>query len=101
MTGSHSDADDVLQEAFLRAYRGLPNFDGRAEFGTWLYRIVINAALNHLRARRRHAELADTEEARGPDPRQAAESRDVVRSVLAALASLSPTLRVTLILATL
>src|SRR5688572_33070778 len=54
MTGQHSDADDVSQEAFVRAFRGLPTFDGRADFYTWLHRIVINVALNHLRTRRRH-----------------------------------------------
>jgi RNA polymerase sigma-70 factor (ECF subfamily) len=104
VTGNHSDADDVVQEAFLRAYRGLPSFDGRADFGTWLYRIVVNAALNHLRSRRRDRTTAvpDLEEVPGgADPRKGVESREVVAAVLAALASLSPTLRVTLIMATL
>lgn len=103
MTGSHSDADDVCQEAFLRAYRGLRGFDGRAEFGTWLYRIVINASLNHLRSRRRERaeELPDETVATGQDPRQQAEGREQMRAVLAGLAALSVTLRVTLILATL
>ncbi len=102
MTGSHSDADDVTQEALLRAYRGLGGFDGRAELGTWLTRIVINAALNHLRARRRErpAELPEELEAGGEDPGRTAESRELVRAVLIALSELSPSLRVTLVLAT-
>ncbi|HZJ64161.1 MAG TPA: sigma-70 family RNA polymerase sigma factor, partial [Kofleriaceae bacterium] len=53
--GSHNDADDVAQEAFVRAYRGLAAFDGRADFFTWLYRITVNTALNALRSGRRGA----------------------------------------------
>jgi RNA polymerase sigma-70 factor, ECF subfamily len=105
MTGNHSDADDVVQEALLRAYRGLARFDGRASFGTWLYRIVVNAALNHLRSRRRLPGSLDApEEARlagGSDPRQPLDAHEVVTAVLEALAALSPALRVTLIMATL
>lgn len=43
-----SDAMDVAQEAFLKAYRALPNFRGDSAFYTWLYRIAINTAKNHL-----------------------------------------------------
>ena len=42
MTGSESDAEDVVQETFLRAYRQLNRFEARANFGTWLYRIGVN-----------------------------------------------------------
>src|SRR6187431_83039 len=55
--GNHSDADDATQEAFVRAYRGLSTFDGRADFFTWLYRITINTALNALRSDKRGAAL--------------------------------------------
>jgi RNA polymerase sigma-70 factor (ECF subfamily) len=47
------DARDVVQEAFLAAYRGLPAFRGESRFSTWLYRIATNAALMHRRARAR------------------------------------------------
>jgi len=53
LTGSDADARDVLQDAFLAAYRGLAAFRGAARFSTWLYRITTNAALMHRRARRR------------------------------------------------
>ncbi len=53
LTGSDADAQDVLQDAFLAAYRGLASFRGTARFSTWLYRITTNAALLHRRARRR------------------------------------------------
>src|SRR4029078_9148624 len=56
--GNHSDADDATQEAFVRAYRGLATFDGRADFFTWLYRIAVNAALNALRSGKRGAALS-------------------------------------------
>ena len=44
MTGNEHDAEDVVQESFLRAYRQLGRFEARANFGTWLYRIVANCA---------------------------------------------------------
>jgi RNA polymerase sigma-70 factor (ECF subfamily) len=53
MTGNEHDADDVVQETFLRAYRQLGRFEERANFGTWLHRIAINCALDLLRARGR------------------------------------------------
>lgn len=46
----HADADDVAQEAFVRAHQALPRFDGRSEFFTWLYRIVVNLSLNRARS---------------------------------------------------
>jgi RNA polymerase sigma-70 factor, ECF subfamily len=56
MTGNESDAEDVVQETFLKAYRQLGSFDGRASFGTWLYRIAANCALDLVRARQRRGE---------------------------------------------
>jgi RNA polymerase sigma-70 factor (ECF subfamily) len=50
---SDTDAADVLQDTFLQIYRHLPSFRGDARFGTWLYRIAMNAALMHRRAARR------------------------------------------------
>jgi RNA polymerase sigma-70 factor (ECF subfamily) len=112
--GSHSDADDVTQEAFVRAYRGLASFDGRADVSTWLYRIAVNTALNWLRAGRRGTALAQRGEREaahvggrpealgdtGGDPAQHVERTREVSRVLDALAGLSPALRVTLVLAT-
>lgn len=53
MTGNQHDADDIVQETFLRAYRQLGRFEERANFGTWLHRIAVNCALDLLRARGR------------------------------------------------
>jgi DNA-directed RNA polymerase specialized sigma24 family protein len=51
MTGNVSDAEDVVQETFLKAHRSLGGFDERARFGTWIYRIAVNAAIDLIRRR--------------------------------------------------
>jgi RNA polymerase sigma-70 factor (ECF subfamily) len=51
MTGSAADADDVVQETFLRAYKQLGRFESRANFGTWLHRIAVNCSIDLIRAR--------------------------------------------------
>jgi RNA polymerase sigma-70 factor (ECF subfamily) len=53
ITGNSADADDVVQETFLRAYRAIGRFDGRASFPTWLHRIAINGSLDLIDARKR------------------------------------------------
>jgi RNA polymerase sigma-70 factor (ECF subfamily) len=54
LTRSQHDADDVVQETFLRAYRHLPTFDGRSSFSSWLYRIATNSAFDLMRRNERH-----------------------------------------------
>jgi RNA polymerase sigma-70 factor, ECF subfamily len=49
MMGNEQEAEDVLQETFMNAYRALPSFEGRSNIGTWLYRIATNQALMRLR----------------------------------------------------
>jgi RNA polymerase sigma-70 factor (ECF subfamily) len=56
IAGQHEDAEDVVQETFVRAYRQLDRFEARANFSTWLYRIGFNCAIDHVRARR-HREI--------------------------------------------
>ena len=53
IAGSSRDADDAAQEAMISIVRGLPRFDGRSQFSTWVYRIATNAALDELRRRKR------------------------------------------------
>ncbi|MBU6314882.1 MAG: sigma-70 family RNA polymerase sigma factor [Acidobacteria bacterium] len=53
ITGNESDAADATQEALIAVVRGLPRFDGRSAFSTWVYRIATNASLDELRRRRR------------------------------------------------
>jgi len=62
---NQSDIPDVVQEAFIKAYRALPNFRGDSAFYTWLYRIAINTAKNHLvaQSRKSPANSIDAQEA--------------------------------------
>ncbi len=53
MTGNETDAEDMVQETFLRAWKEIRRFDGRASFGTWLHRICANRTVDFLRARNR------------------------------------------------
>jgi len=57
----HSEAQDVTQEAFIKAYRALPNFRGESAFYTWMYRIAINTAKNFLVAQKRRPPGSDIE----------------------------------------
>jgi RNA polymerase sigma-70 factor (ECF subfamily) len=67
LVGDRKDAEDVAQDAYLRVFRALKGFRGDAQFETWLYRIVANAAMSHLRRRRRFGDvLAEPED--GPLP---------------------------------
>jgi RNA polymerase sigma-70 factor (ECF subfamily) len=50
LTGSSQDAEDVVQETFLKAYRQLSRFEARADFRTWLHRITVNCAIDYIRA---------------------------------------------------
>jgi RNA polymerase sigma-70 factor, ECF subfamily len=51
MTGSAQDAEDIVQETFLKAYRQLSRFESRANFSTWLHRIAVNCSIDLMRAR--------------------------------------------------
>jgi RNA polymerase sigma-70 factor (ECF subfamily) len=62
-----SDVEDVVQEVFIRAFRGLHSFRGDSAFYTWLYRIATNAALTFLRGAPREEQLDDSEDER-PNP---------------------------------
>jgi RNA polymerase sigma-70 factor (ECF subfamily) len=54
---NESDAREILQDSYLCAWRSLPNFEGRAQFGSWMHRVVVNNSLMHLRSRTRHPEI--------------------------------------------
>ncbi len=100
-----SEAEDVAQDAFIRAYRALANFRGESAFYTWLYRIAVNTAKNHLVAKGRRPPAADidaeeaelffqeqglTEQA---TPERELERDQVEKSLQKALSSLSDDLR--------
>ena len=99
MTGNEQDAEDVVQESFLRAFRQLGRFESRANFGTWLYRIVSNCSVDLMRSKQaRHDQVrgdsldaaAELPAADSPGPERMAESAEIERRVQAALAALSP-----------
>ena len=73
MTGNRHDAEEVVQEAFLRAYQKLGQFAARANFGTWVYRIAANYAIDRMRQRqkeeaRRQNPNTDSEDGMEQDP---------------------------------
>ncbi len=94
MMANEQDAEDVVQETFLRAYRHLNRWDARSSFGTWVYRIAANYSLDLLRVRKRHAastQLPTETEVRstGPGPDRLLYSSQVQRQVAATLDSCS------------
>ena len=112
MTGNEQDAEDVVQDSLLRAYKQLGKFDHRASFGTWLYRISTNCSLDLVRARMRRGEhLAPATHAHGetedavlalpssdPSPERAALSGEVAHHITAAMNELSSTERTAFVL---
>ena len=99
MTGNEQDAEDVVQESLLKAYRHLGRFETRSDFGTWLYRIVANCSVDLMRAKQ-----ARHDQARGesldeatklpagdtPGPERLARSAEIAARVRQALDGLSP-----------
>src|ERR671925_1275847 len=67
------DAEDVAQDAYLRMYRGLAGFREEAKFETWMYRIVANCAMTHLRRRGRFGIVVSDEDLDVPEPDRAAQ----------------------------
>jgi RNA polymerase sigma-70 factor (ECF subfamily) len=100
LTGSDSDAADALQEAMIALVRGIPRFDGRSRFGTWAYRVAVNASYDELRRRRRQAarDLADPAVAVPADAPDAGDAAAARADVGAALAALSPEFRAAVVL---
>src|SRR5204863_231253 len=109
MTGNEQDAEDVVQESMLRAYRQMGKFDERASFGTWLYRIAVNCSLDMVRARQRRSEQyrpADPEiddpveslPAPGPTPDRVAMSGQARLRIAQAMEKLSASERTAFVL---
>ena len=110
MTGNPSDAEDVVQDTFLKAYRQLSRFESRANFGTWLHRIAVNCSIDLIRARprresavaagtpERHREATDSHESRSPTPERLVLSAEVQERVDAAMRTLTPLERAAFVL---
>jgi len=108
MLGDGGDADDAVQETFMRAWRAIARFDGRSQLSTWLYRVCVNVCLNHIRKRKRHdaADIADPRVPEpkadpaqgGSDPRRALEVRQLQGRIADAVEGLSESLRTTVVM---
>jgi RNA polymerase sigma-70 factor (ECF subfamily) len=114
MLGNTEDAADVAQDAMMKAVQHIDSFRGNSRFGTWLYRIVMNLSISHLRRRKvRQATSLETPVAgedqaselksmltqqREPDPDQRVETDEQVDQVMAALEQLDAPLRSVILL---
>ena|SRR5258706_1765281 len=106
MTGNQHDAEEVVQEAFLRAYQKLSQFAARANFGTWVYRIAANYAIDRMRQRKsedsnRALPARETEDSAAmdlmstipdaaPSPERLAQSGQLAAQMRVALRELTP-----------
>src|SRR5579859_7677836 len=102
IVGNEADAEGFVQEAFLRGYQRLESYQGRATFGTWIYRIAVNCALNRvgqpgIEAEFRHGDESDPEErtvqvaARDADPERVLLSKEITTAQELAMQRLTPT----------
>ena len=104
MTANSHEAEDIVQETFLRAYKQLGRFDGRAAFGTWIHRIAVNCALDVIRMRKRRQErsVSSTQDdaaepdrfllnvpSSDPSPERSLQSTQIRERLMAAMAELS------------
>lgn len=102
IVGNEADAEEIVQEAFLRGYQRLESFQQRSGFGTWIYRIAVNCALDRLsqpgiQTEYRHGEESDPQEkqvqvaAQDPDPERSLLSREISAAQATAMQRLTPT----------
>jgi RNA polymerase sigma-70 factor (ECF subfamily) len=109
LSGSASEAEDIAQDVFMRAYQKLDGFEGRSHFFTWIYRMAVNRALNAKRSKKRRRET-DMEDERidmalaidsGGDPERAASLRQTYKRLLRSLDALPAAMRTSVVLVTL
>lgn len=109
MTGNDHDAQDIVQETFMKAYQQLDRFESRAGFGTWLHRIGINCALDVLRLRKSHQKSADSPDtdlsatlesvpSNDPAPDLLAHNAEIRKRVTVAMDCLTPNERAAFVL---
>jgi RNA polymerase sigma-70 factor (ECF subfamily) len=109
MTGNEHDAQDVVQETFMKAFQQLERFESRASVGTWLHRIGINCALDILRGRKTRQEVSDPSDLETvqimnslssdePSPDSQAHDREVRKHVIEAMDCLTPNERAAFVL---
>jgi RNA polymerase sigma-70 factor, ECF subfamily len=91
MTGNESDAEDIVQETFMRAYKQLNRYESRSSFSTWLYRIASNCSVDLIRSRkvRQPVEVPETLRDHAPEPDRLMYSSQVQDRVSEAMDQLS------------
>ena len=82
MCGNAADADEAAQEAFLAAWKGLPNFRGDSRFSTWLYQLTTHAAIDLMRREKRQIATEDITEVSAPDPAPGPQQQAVRDAIL-------------------
>jgi len=112
-TGNTDDAKDLYQEVFIRAYRGINNFQFRSEFSAWLYRVAVNVCLSYKSSSKEYLKVSINEEDddtdftkdtseqlvyEGLSPEEAAAGSELAEIVDAALETLSPRQKMTFVL---
>jgi RNA polymerase sigma-70 factor (ECF subfamily) len=99
MLRRHEDAEDVTQEAFLRAFEAMPRFRGEAALGTWICRIAVNLCLSWLRSKTRRAEVSADEMVVADEQIEAVDAgrTELVRATRGAIARLAPKYRVAVV----
>jgi len=75
MAQDHEDALDIAQEVFLRAFRALRSWHGRARFSTWLHRIAVNASIDFIRREAKHSDSTESLDEMEPEHRSAVEAK--------------------------
>jgi RNA polymerase sigma-70 factor, ECF subfamily len=102
MTGSLADAEDLAQEAFIRAYQQLTSYEGKAKFSSWLYRIALNACLNwrqrELRRHKVHSNWAETADLQPADPGSTSDGNELRGQVQECLMKLPAKQRAAIVL---
>lgn len=101
MTRNEQDAEDLVQETFLRAYKQLHRFDGRCAFATWIYRICVNCSLDLIRTRKLQPTVAnwlDQVAAHDPSPERLLQSHQIAGFLSPAMQQLTETERAAFIL---
>ncbi|MHC4399797.1 MAG: RNA polymerase sigma factor [Planctomycetota bacterium] len=106
MVAGNADVDDLTQDVFVRAIRGIAEFRGESQFSTWLYRIAMNTTYSFLRKQSRpqpagEEVLADQADRRASTPERLAMAGELNGAITAAVGSLTPTLRAAVVLTTL
>jgi RNA polymerase sigma-70 factor (ECF subfamily) len=106
LLGPTADVDDVIQEVFIQVHRSIGSFKGQAKFSTWLHRVAVNVALQHMRRKRTtvvthsddRVEERPAEDGCQRSPHESAETQDRLRAVYRALEQISPKKRAVLVM---